>query len=74
MSIWELRELRRKLQETRRSRVDEATIFAAYGRLREREAQAVSETKRTRLARQRRPQSAPLTQAITSAVVTKSAV
>jgi putative transposase len=74
MSIWELRELRRKLQETGRSRVDEAAIFAAYGRLREREAQAVNETKRTRLARQRRPQSAPLAEAITSAVATESAI
>ena len=73
ISIWELRELRRKLQETGRSRIDEAAIFAAYGRLREREAQAVSETKRTRRARERRPQSAPLRGAINSAVATESA-
>jgi putative transposase len=74
MSIWELRELRRKLQETGRSHIDEAAIFAAYERLRERESRAVSETKRTRRARERRPQSTPLAEAITSAVTTESAV
>lgn len=39
--------------------IDEAAIFEAYRRLREHEARAVSETKRTRLARARRPQSVP---------------
>jgi putative transposase len=58
ISIWELRELRRKLHETGRAHIDEAAIFEAYRRLREREARAVSETKRTRRARARRPQSA----------------
>jgi putative transposase len=67
ISIWELRELRRKLQETGRSHIDETAIFTAYERLREREARAVSETKRTRRARERRPQLAPLGEAITSA-------
>jgi putative transposase len=57
MSVWELRELRRKLQEAGRAHIDEAAIFEAYRRLREREARAVSETKRTRRARTRRPQS-----------------
>jgi putative transposase len=74
MSIWELRELRRELQETGRSRVDEAAIFAAYGRLREREAQAVNETKRTRRARERRPPAAPSTEAVTSTGETESAL
>jgi hypothetical protein len=34
----------------------------------------VSETKRTRRARERRPQSAPLAEAVTSAVATEPAV
>jgi putative transposase len=66
ISMWELRELRRKLQESGRSRVDEAAIFAAYERLREREARAVSETKRTRRARERRPPPARIGDAIAS--------
>jgi putative transposase len=74
ISIWEFRELRRKLQETGRSYIDEAAILAAYQRLREREVRAVSETKRTRRVRERRPQSASLGEAITSAVATESAV
>jgi putative transposase len=56
-----------------RSYFDEAAIFAAYERLREREARAVSETKRTRRARERRPQPAPRGDAI-SAVAIESAV
>jgi putative transposase len=55
MSAWELREIRRKLTETGKSNVDEDAIFAAYARLREREARAVSETKLTRRQRERRP-------------------
>jgi putative transposase len=72
ISIWELRELRRKLQETGRSQIDETAIFAAYERLREREARAVGETKRTRRARERRPQLASLGEAVGSAVATES--
>jgi putative transposase len=65
ISVWELRELRRKLHETGSAQVDEAAVFAAYERLREREARAVSETKRVRLARERRPSTAkPLDQGI----------
>ena len=37
------------------AQIDEAAIFAAYERLRDREARAVSETKRVRRARERRP-------------------
>src|SRR2546423_1400710 len=54
ISVWELRELRRKLHEIGSARVDEAAIFAAYERLREREARAAGETKRVRRARERR--------------------
>jgi len=54
ISIWELRELRRKLAEIGSSRRDEDAIFEVYARLREREAQAVTETKRLRRARARR--------------------
>jgi putative transposase len=54
ISIWELRELRRKLHEVGNAHVDETAIFAAYERLREREARAIEETKRTRRARERR--------------------
>lgn len=55
ISVWELRELRRNLHEQGSAHVNEAAIFAAYDRLREREARAVSETKRVRRARARRP-------------------
>ncbi|MGP6156761.1 MAG: Mu transposase C-terminal domain-containing protein, partial [Vulcanimicrobiaceae bacterium] len=55
ISVWELRELRRKLQEIGSAQVDEAAIFSAYARLREREAHAARETKRVRRARERRP-------------------
>jgi hypothetical protein len=70
--IWELRELRRKLHEAGRAHIDEAAIFEAYRRLREREARAVSETKRTRRARARRPQSVTREGAAPAAVTTDS--
>jgi putative transposase len=59
ISVWELRELRRKLHEIGSANVDEAAIFAAYARLREREARAASETKRVRRTRERRPADVP---------------
>jgi len=59
MSVWELREIRRKLTEAGRSAVDEEAIFAAYARLREREARAVNETKLARRQRERRPLPSP---------------
>lgn len=55
MSVWELRELRRKLHDDGSAHVDETAIFAAYARLRDHEARAASETKRARRARARRP-------------------
>jgi putative transposase len=49
MSVWELRELRRRLHESGTAQIDEVAIFAAYERLRDREARAATETKRVRL-------------------------
>jgi putative transposase len=54
MSIWELRELRRKLHDDGSTHIDETAIFAAYARLRDHEARAASETNRARRARERR--------------------
>jgi len=54
MSVWELREVRRKLKEEGRQSVNEDVIFDAYNRLRVLEAEAVHETKKTRRAAQRR--------------------
>lgn len=68
MSVWELREVRRKLKDEGRKSVNEDVIFDAYNRLRVLEAEAVHETKKMRRAAQRRrdhahvvpPQSKPL--------------
>ena len=68
ISIWELRELRGKLHEAGRAHIDEAAIFEAYRRLREREARAVSETNRTRRARARRPHAVSREAALPAAV------
>jgi putative transposase len=69
MSVWELREVRRKLKEEGHKSVNEDLIFDAYNRLRALEAEAVRETKKARRAAQRRrdhvqaqrPQAASLT-------------
>ncbi len=45
ISIWELRELRRRLHQIGSSKTDEDAIFEVYARLREREARAATETK-----------------------------
>jgi putative transposase len=58
LSVWELRELRRTLSTSGAAPIDEAAIFAAYARLREHEARAVTETKRARRVRVRRPANA----------------
>jgi hypothetical protein len=55
LSVWELRELRRTLSASGAAPIDEAAIFAAHARLREHEARAVTETKRARRVRVRRP-------------------
>ena len=54
MSVWELREVRRRLKEEGRKAINEALIFDAYNRLRTLEAEAVVETKKVRRAAQRR--------------------
>jgi len=45
----------RELHDDGSAQVDETAIFAAYARLRDREARAACETKRVRGARERRP-------------------
>ena len=59
ISVWELRELHRKLQEAGNAQVTEQAIFAAYDRLREREARANRTTKLIRRKRERRPPGRP---------------
>ena len=53
MSLWALREIRRRLKEEGRGAVDEAVIFAAYNRLKTIEATAVHETQAARRKAQR---------------------
>ena len=54
MSVWELREVRRRLKEEGQKAINEALIFDAYNRLRALEAAAVVEPKKARRAAQRR--------------------
>jgi putative transposase len=54
MSIWELREVRRQLENKGVKNVNEQLIFDAFERMRQQEEKSVRETKRTRRARQRR--------------------
>jgi putative transposase len=54
ISVWELREVRRKLKDEGRRLVNEDLIFDAYNRLRVLEAEAVQETKKARRAAPRR--------------------
>src|SRR5207249_707798 len=54
ISVWELREVRRRLKEEGRKAINEDLIFDAYNRLRALEGEALSETKRARRAAQRR--------------------
>jgi putative transposase len=54
LSLWALREVRRKLKEAGQQAVNEDLIFDAYTRLRALEAEAVQETKRVRRVTQRR--------------------
>lgn len=53
ISVWELREAKRRLQEEGQRAVDEALIFAAYNRLKAIEAAAGHETKAARRKAQR---------------------
>jgi putative transposase len=54
ISLWELREVRRQLEQEGRENVDENLIFEAYERMRRQEEKAVRETKKVRRSRQRR--------------------
>ncbi len=54
MSIWELREARRKLKEEGHKAVNEELIFSAYNRLGALEDEAIKETKKARRSAQRR--------------------
>lgn len=54
ISIWELREARRRLDDEGGRIIDEAAIFAAYDRMREIEDEAKAKTKAARRATQRR--------------------
>lgn len=54
MSIWELREIQRKLRDEGRKIENEETIFKAYDRMRTIEDEAKKSTKRSRRAAQRR--------------------
>ncbi|HEX8180659.1 MAG TPA: Mu transposase C-terminal domain-containing protein [Pyrinomonadaceae bacterium] len=56
ISIWELREARKRLEEEGRKEINEELIFESYARMRAQEEQAVRETKRVRRANQRRAQ------------------
>ncbi len=53
LSIWELQQIRRQLQEQGRRSVDEQLIFAAYERMRTIEQNAVRATKAARRKQQR---------------------
>jgi putative transposase len=54
ISIWELREAKRKLEADGRRHIDERSIFEAYERMREIEEQAQAKTSAVRRAAQRR--------------------
>ncbi len=57
MSVWELREIRRRLAEEGRAHVDEQAIFEAFEKLRHHRETAVKETKRVRRERARKKSS-----------------
>ncbi|HEX8459718.1 MAG TPA: Mu transposase C-terminal domain-containing protein [Pyrinomonadaceae bacterium] len=56
ISVWEMREARRRLEEEGRKEINEDLIFESYARMRAKEEQVVRETKRVRRANQRRAQ------------------
>ena len=53
MSLWELREVRRRLKAEGRHSIDENALFAGYERLRQIEAQAIDTTQNRRRAQRR---------------------
>lgn len=54
MSVWELRDVRRRLKAEGQRSIDEAALFASYERLRALEAHAVDTTRKRRRQAQRR--------------------
>lgn len=72
MSVWELRAVRRKLEEEGRAEVDEAAIFEAFERLRHQRETAVTETKRVRRERARRTHAQPVKKRSAASVVEPS--
>jgi len=54
ISLWEMREVRRQLEQEGREQVDENLIFDAYERMRAQEEQSVGDTRRVRRAQARR--------------------
>jgi putative transposase len=75
MTVWELREIRRRLVDDGRRHIDESAIFAAHGRLRDRTEAAVTQTKRLRRERSRsinRPPPPKLMPTVTPAKATPS--
>lgn len=54
ISVWELREAKRIVSDANGKEIDERSIFSAYERMREIEAQAQAKTKSARRAAQRR--------------------
>lgn len=54
ISIWELRQATKKLEDIGYKQVNEALIFEAYEQMRQEQEKAIKETKQARLRRQRR--------------------
>lgn len=54
MSVWELREIKSKLEEAGQGQIDERAIFDTYERLREHEERAVKQTRHVRRMSERR--------------------
>lgn len=54
MSVWELREVTRRLKDEGKNEADEELIFATFERLRQRREKAVTETKHVRRRRARK--------------------
>ena len=54
ISIWELRQATKKLEDAGYNQVNEALIFEAYEQMRQEQEKAIKETKKSRLSRQRR--------------------
>jgi putative transposase len=72
ISVWELREVKRRLKDAGQRAVDEAQLFAAYNRLKAIEEAAVRETKTARRKGQRQRLHATTTRPLSSSAATIS--